>query len=107
VLFWNDAEYVPDHHHYGIRSPLSAALSTDAGASWTKIGDIDAGDNMLTNLGCTFLSSGVAVVTYLITPDPEIVDGVYRGHRSSKEERDQGFAQELKAALIPRAWFTS
>ncbi len=107
ILFWNDSEYVHDHHHLGIRSPLSAAISSDGGGSWRKIGDIDAGDCMLTNLGCTFLSSGDAIVTYLKTPDPEIVDGVYRGTPSTKEERDAQFELELKAALIPRVWFTS
>ncbi|MBT3344981.1 MAG: exo-alpha-sialidase [Gemmatimonadetes bacterium] len=105
VLFWNDSEYIHDHHHAGIRSPLSAAISSDEGLSWQKIGDIDVGDCMLTNLGCTFLSSGAAIVTYLKTPDPEIEGGVYRGTRSTKEERDAQFEMELMAALIPAAWF--
>ena len=60
---------------------------------------------MLTNLGCTFLSSGAAIITYLSTPDPEIENGVYRGTRSTKAERDARFELELKAALIPRDWF--
>ena len=106
VLFWNDGEYIHDHHHLGIRSPLSAAISSDNGRSWCKIGDIDGGDFMLTNLGCTFLSSGAAVLTYLKTPDPEIENGVYRGTRSTKQERDAQFEMQLMAALIPRTWFT-
>lgn len=106
VLFWNDSEYVADHHHCGIRSPLSAAISSDGGRSWDRLGDIDAGDRMLTNLGCTFLSSGTAVLTYLSTPDPEIVNGVYRGRRSTEEERNAQFEMTLRAALIPRSWFS-
>jgi sialidase-1 len=106
ILFWNDSEYIHDHHHLGIRSPLSAASSSDGGRSWRKIGNIDGGNCMLTNLGCTFLSSGTAVVTYLATPDPEIENGVYRGTRSTKAERNAQFEMELKAALIPRTWFT-
>ncbi len=106
ILFWNDSEYIHDHHHLGIRSPLSAAISRDGGHSWIKIGDIDAGDCMLTNLGCTFLSSGTAIVTYLKTPDPEIEHGVYRGTRSTKAERKAQFEMELVAALVPNAWFT-
>jgi sialidase-1 len=105
ILFWNDSEYIHDHHHLGIRSPLSAAISSDGGQSWSKIGDIDAGDHMLTNLGCTFLSSGAAIVTYLKTPDPEIENGVYRGTRSTEAERN-ALAMELAAAVIPRVWFT-
>lgn len=107
VLFWNDAAYVPDHHHFGTRSPLSAARSSDGGRSWNRIGTIDGGDHMLTNLGCTFLVSGDAIVTYLKTPDPEIEDGVYRGRPSTKEERDEQFRLELMAARIPRGWFNS
>lgn len=106
VLFWNDSEYVYDHHHLGIRSPMSAAISSDGGTSWTKLGDIDDGDFMLTNLGCTFLSTGEAIVTYLKTPDPEILNGVYRGTRSTKAERDALFEMELVAALIPGRWFS-
>jgi sialidase-1 len=105
VLFWNDSEYVHDHHHLGIRSPLSAAVSADGGRSWDKVGDIDAGDCMLTNLGCTFLASGTAVLTYLSTPDPEIENGVYRGIRSTEDERSALFQMELVAALIPQGWF--
>ena len=60
---------------------------------------------MLTNLGCTFLSSGAAIVTYLKTPDPEIENGVYRGTRSTEAERN-ALAMELAAAVIPRVWFT-
>ena len=107
VLFWNDSEYIYDHHHLGIRSPLSAAVSADGGRSWEKVGDIDAGDCMLTNLGCTFLSTGEAILTYLKTPDPEIQQGVYRGTRSTKEERDAQFEMELVAALIPQRWFSN
>ncbi len=107
ILFWNDAAYVPEHHHFGTRSPLSAARTSDGGRSWRKIGDIDGGDHMLTNLGCTFLSSGDAIVTYLKTPDPEIEKGVYRGRDSTKEERDAQFWRELMAARIPRSWFDS
>lgn len=61
---------------------------------------------MLTNLGCTFLSSGTAILTYLKTPDPEIENGIYRGTPSTKAERDAQFVMELKAALIPQTWFT-
>jgi len=106
ILFWNDSEYIPDHHHFGIRSPLSAARSSDGGRSWVKVGDVESGDCMMTNLGCTFLSSGTGILTYLNGPDPEIENGVYRGTASTKEERDAQSRRELKAALIPRAWFT-
>ena len=103
VLFYNDAEYLPEHHHYGIRTPVSAALSTDGGGSWAKIGDIDTGDMMFTNLGCTFLSSGTAVFTYMAGPDPEVADGRWRGAVDAQTAHARRF--DLKAALIEREWF--
>ena len=103
VLFWNDAAYIPDHHHYGIRTPLSAAISVDRGESFKKRGDIDAGDLMLTNLGCTFLSTGEAIVTYLSGIEPEVKNGVYAGPAPEREGGTLRF--ELNCAIIDRAWF--
>ncbi len=103
VLFWNDACYLPDHHHYGIRTPLSAAVSSDGGDTWRKIGDIETGDEMYTNLGCTFLSHGEALLTYLAGPDYEVKDGVFAGLRPEKPAAERRF--ELREAIIPREWF--
>ena len=103
VLFWNDASYVPDHHHYGIRTPLSAAISVDGGKSFRKQGDVDAGDLMLTNLGCTFLSTGEAIVTYLSGNEPEVKHGVYAGPAPEREGGTLRF--ELRCAIIDREWF--
>ncbi|MBT3272851.1 MAG: exo-alpha-sialidase [Spirochaetales bacterium] len=103
VLFWNDSLYDPSHHHYGLRTPLSAAVSKDRGKSWRKIGDIDGGDTMLTNLGCTFTSDGTALVTYLHINDPEVQDGKFIGRTG------QGWHAGhtgLKCAIIERDWFT-
>ena len=105
VLFWNDSEYIGDHHHYGIRSPLSAAVSRDGGANWRKLGDIETADEMYTNLGCTFLSNGEAILTYLAGPDYEIVNGVYAGPVTDPElDRDKR-KFELREAIIEREWF--
>ena len=102
ILFWNASQYDPTHHHYGIRTPLSAAVSDDEGATWRKVGDIDGGDTMLTNLGCTFSSTGKALVTYLLTNDPEVKDGKrvleppanwHSGHVG------------LRCAIVDAAWF--
>ena len=69
LLIWNDSVYEPAHHHFGRRRPLSMAVSTDECRSWRRIGDIVAGEYELTNIGCTFTSSGNAVVTYLQVED--------------------------------------
>ena len=40
VLFWNNSKYVKGHHHLGERTPLTAAVSSDAGETWESIGRI-------------------------------------------------------------------
>ena len=102
ALFWNDSLYDPTHHHYGIRTPLSCAISNDGGTTFQKIGDVDGGDTMLTNLNCTFLASGTAIVTYLHVDDAEVIDGKYQSFkRSPWHSHHVG----LKCAQIDREWF--
>jgi sialidase-1 len=74
LLFWNDADYLPFHHHYGLRTPLSAARSTDGGYTWTRLGNIADGNYEYTNLGCTFISNKTAIVTYTAVIDPDAMD---------------------------------
>ena len=96
---------LPDHHHYGIRTPLSAAVSLDAGVSWRKIGDIESGDEMYTNLGCTFLSNGEAIVTYLAGRDDEVENGVFAGLITDPTKKGEKRAFELREAIISPDWF--
>lgn len=66
LLIWNDSLYDPRHHHYGERSPLSIAISDDGGNTWQRAGDIEpSGDSEYTNIGCTFISAGEAIITYM------------------------------------------
>ena len=88
VLFWNDSTYDPAHHHYGQRSPLSAALSHDGGKHWARLGNIQDGHAEYTNLGCTFTAVGAAILTYMASEPP-----------FAREKMD------LRAALIPPEWF--
>jgi sialidase-1 len=88
VLLWNDSIYNPKHHHYGERTPLSAALSEDGGESWCRLGNIATGPKEFTNLGCTFLSSGNAIVTFMMDDPP-----------FNRKQID------LCAALIDKRWF--
>jgi sialidase-1 len=91
VLFWNHSEYLRNHHHFGERTPLSAALSRDAGRTWKKLGDIETEKGAgYTNLNCTFTSSGRAIVTYLV---------------SKPAWQRQNVSMSLKSAVIPKAWF--
>jgi sialidase-1 len=88
VLFWNDGIYNPKHHHFGERTPFSAALSEDGGESWRRLGNIATGPKEFTNIGCTFLSSGNAIVTYMVDDPP-----------FTRKQID------LYAAVIDKRWF--
>jgi hypothetical protein len=72
LLIWNRREYCePAHHHFGQRNPLSLALSRDAGRSWTRLGDLENDPSCaFTNLNCTFLANGDAVITYWVASPP-------------------------------------
>jgi sialidase-1 len=103
TLFWNDSLYDPTHHHYGMRTPLSVAISDDKGTTFKKVADIDGGDAMLTNVNCTFTSGGNALVTYLHVEDCEVVNGVYKARETS------GWGNGhigLKCAIIQAGLFT-
>lgn len=98
VLFWNDSLYDPSIHHYGRRTPLSAAVSSDGGESWRRAGVVEDGPFELTNLGCTFTRSGTAIVTYMKVEDPGIVQG-----RPELPFRRTGI--DLVCAVIAPGWF--
>ncbi|MGG1515919.1 sialidase family protein [Paenibacillus oryzisoli] len=70
LLLWNDSQYEPGKHHFGRRTPLSAAISKDGGESWRRLGNIAEGPNEYTNLNCMFTKSGKAIITYMQVEDP-------------------------------------
>jgi sialidase-1 len=88
ILFWNDSLYNPKHHHYGERSPLSGAVTKDEGKTWRHLGSLATGNSEFTNLSCTFLSTGKAVVTYMRSTPPFSRTAI-----------------DLRAAIIDGAWF--
>ena len=66
VLFFNNSKYVPGHHHYGERTPLTVAVSDDHGHQWRILGNLaDRKDTEYTNLDCLFASNGKCVLTYM------------------------------------------
>ena len=66
VLFFNNSKYVPGHHHYGERTPLTVAISDDHGHQWRILGNLaDRKDTEYTNLDCLFASSGQCLLTYM------------------------------------------
>jgi len=89
VLFWNNSKYNTRHHHFGERTPLTAAISSDNGQSWRIIGNVvDDPRAEYTNLDCFFTSKGDAILTYM--------------YAKPAWNRKQ---IHLKAALIDKRWF--
>jgi sialidase-1 len=89
LLLWNNSKYVPNHHHFGERTPLSAAVSDDDGKTWRKVGTIgDDPQAEYTNLECCFTSQGKAVITYMFAKP------AWNRHRI-----------DLRAAIVDVDWF--
>lgn len=90
VLFWNNSKYLAKgHHHYGERTPLTAAVSPDGGKTWRVVGNLGDGPRReYTNLDCTFTSQGKAIVTYLFCEPAWTRDGL-----------------SLHATVIDKSWF--
>ena len=65
-LLWNDSEYDPGFgSHFGKRSPLSLAVSSDEGRTWQRRSVIESDpDRAFTNPGVCFLRDGSAIVNY-------------------------------------------
>jgi len=88
VLFWNNSRYVTGHHHLGERTPLTAAVSSDAGKTWKSIGRIaDDPRAEYANFDCVFTNDH-ALLTYM--------------YAKPAWNRKQ---IHLKVAIIPMAWF--
>jgi len=89
VLFFNNGKFDKKHHHFGDRTPLTAAISSDNGHTWQIIGNLaDDPQVEYTNLDCFFTSKGDAIVTYM--------------HGTPPWNRDR---ISLKAAIISKDWF--
>lgn len=64
LLLWNHSQYLPKGDHFGKRTPLTAAVSANGGRTWKILGDLaDDPDASYSDLSCTFLASGEAVIT--------------------------------------------
>jgi len=66
VVIWNNSLYDPSFaSHYGKRSPLSTAISSDNGKTWGHIKDIENDPlRAFSNPGCRFTSKGKAIINY-------------------------------------------
>jgi len=90
LILWNHSHYIAKgHHHFGERTPLTAAVSSDAGKNWRILGDLAAGpQDEYTNLGCTFTSDGKAIITYMFCSPAWVRSGL-----------------SLRAMIVDVSWF--
>ena len=96
LLVWNGSKFDPaSPAHFGKRTPLSAAVSKDDGATWGKPRHIESDPGWAySNPGVYFTSAGTAVVNYW-----------------TSEYQPSGLASNqpihLKAAIIKADWFAA
>lgn len=100
VLFYNGSCYDPTRHHYGLRTPLTAALSRDGGMTWERVGDIETGPFEFMDLNCSFADSGKALLTYTKVEDPQIT-------QQDKSLPFKRTGMDLMIAIIDREWLYS
>ncbi|WP_409342536.1 sialidase family protein [Paenibacillus sp. MBLB4367] len=98
VMFYNGCEYDPGRHHYGLRTPLTAAVSQDGGSTWRIAGDIAAGPYEYMNINCLFDESGLAFLTYTKVEDPQIAE-------NDKSLPFKRTGMDLWVAVFERDWF--
>ena len=75
VLIWNNSEYDPySGTHFGLRSPLTVALSIDGGRTWKQRAHIETDPTYeFSNPSCLFTRDGGMIITYFVSKmlDPE------------------------------------
>ncbi|MCL2117583.1 MAG: glycoside hydrolase [Planctomycetaceae bacterium] len=73
MVIWNHSEYnMFWRSHYGKRSPLTAAISSDGGVTFTDFWDIETDPKVaFSNPGMTWTRDGVCLLTYWACPYSE------------------------------------
>jgi sialidase-1 len=64
LMVYCSGKFIPSHHHSGERTPLTAAVSKDAGRTWQKIGDLAGGPHEFGATSICFTSAGKVIVAY-------------------------------------------
>jgi sialidase-1 len=65
ALIWNDSPYDPKFDHYGVRSPLSVAVSKDDGRTWGRSKAIESDpDWEFTNPAAIVTREGRLIIVY-------------------------------------------
>ncbi len=96
ALIWNHSAYSPSYNHYGKRTPLTCAISSDGGRTWGHLQDIETAPAFeFSNPSCNFFGKSKAIITYFACP---MVDPNGRGVFGRQ-------GMDLKALVVDEAWF--
>jgi sialidase-1 len=63
LVIWNNSEYDMHHDHFGVRYPLTVAISGD-GVTFTDFWDIETERRLYSNPGVAWTEDGVCLVNY-------------------------------------------
>ncbi len=63
-IVYCSGKFEPAHHHSGERTPLTMAVSKDAGKTWRKIGDVAGGPHEFGATTVCFTKAGKVIIGY-------------------------------------------
>jgi hypothetical protein len=86
-VLWN-RNYQEKHHHQGERTPLSAAISRDDGATWENVKDIERVPGGAAAYAAVFFQGDEALVSYYF------------------QGKGFGGASGVRLKIIPIGWFS-
>jgi sialidase-1 len=96
LLVWNHSQYWGDYNHYGLRTPLTCAISHDSGVSWGSLRDLETDpDTEFSNPSCNLLSGSEVIITYFSST---MID--------KKKGRFGRSKMDLKAFIASEEWFS-
>jgi sialidase-1 len=64
LIVYCSGKFDPNHHHSGERTPLTMAVSKDAGKTWRKIGDLAGGPHEFGATSVCFTRAGKVIIAY-------------------------------------------
>jgi sialidase-1 len=64
LIVYCSGKFDPAHHHSGERTPLTMAVSKDAGKTWRKIGDVAGGPHEFGATTVCFTRAGKVIIGY-------------------------------------------
>lgn len=98
LLVWNNALYDPAFDHFGKRTPLTVAVSRDAGRTWGAVKNLeDDQDFEFSNIGTSHLSGDRVLISYFTS----------RMEDSSPPGRLGRERMSLKGAMTSVDWLIS